>query len=449
MSMNKANKPGAQKASGRKRSTKKTVKQAAEVPQEAQPTKADFKRENNRKIGNGVKYVLVAIGVLAMVLSVTGVACSGVLNQVSSSEDYELTGGVAATVNGVKITEDTVTEQIMSTRSSMGYDSDEDWASYLSSNNMTPESYREQVIDNIADQLLVSQAERDNNISVSDDEVEDAWQDAVSNYDSEDDFVNMLSQVGYTEDSYKEMLRQNLMTQKLYETVAPVDDPSDEDIIAHANENLDTYNGAKRSSHILIKVDSDADDATKKEAKEKAQDILDKINAGDISFEDAAKKYSEDSSASKGGDVGWDKLTTFVDAYQKALDGLKKGEISGVVESDYGYHIIECTDVFSVDGKVTSIDQIPEDLRDTFSQSIKNTNQSTAYNDWLTKTREEADIQINDMPADVPYNVDMSKADTSSDDADSSTGSDTNSDTDSGSSDNADANAASDTADSE
>lgn len=435
MSMNKSNKPGAQKATSRRRS-EKNARPHGTAPQDHQPTKADFRRENNRKIGSGVKYVLVAIGVLAMVLSVTGVACSGILNQVSSSEEegYHLTGGVAATVNGVKITEDTVTEQIMSTRSSMGYDSDEDWANYLASNNMTPESYRENVINSLADQLLVSQAERDNNISVSDDEVEKAWQDAVANYDSEDAFIELLGQIGYTEDTYKESLRQNLMTQKLYEAVAPVDDPTDDEIVAYANENLDTYNGAKRSSHILIKVDSDADDATREEAKQKAQDILDKINAGEISFEDAAKKYSEDSSASKGGDVGWDKLTTFVDAYQQALDGLDKGQISGVVESDYGYHIIECTDVFSVDGQVTSVDQIPEDLRDTFSSSIKSTNQRTAYNDWLTKTREEADIQINDMPSDVPYNVDMSKAGSSSDDADSS-GADTGTDSASGSAD--------------
>lgn len=415
MSMNKSNTPGAQKATSHKRPAKNAHTSAA--PQGKQPTKADFKRENSRKLGTGVKYVLVAIGVLAMLLSVTGVACSGVLNQVSNGEDYELTGGVAATVNGVKITEDTVTEQIMSTRSSMGYDSDEDWATYLANNNMTPESYRESVIDNIADQLLVSQAERDNNITVSDDEVEDAWKNAAANYDSEDAFIKVLGQIGYTEDTYKESLRQNLLTQKLYDAVAPVDDPTDDDIISYVNENLDSFNGAKRSSHILIKVDSDADDATRDEAKQKAQDILDKINAGEISFEDAAKEYSEDSSASNGGDVGWDKLTSFVDEYQQALDGLEKGQISGVVESDYGYHIIECTDVFSVDGQVTSIDQIPEDLRSTFSKTIESNNQRAAYNDWLTKTRDEADIQINDMPENVPYNVGMSKAKSSSDDA--------------------------------
>ncbi len=109
--------------------------------------------------------------------------------------------------------------------------------------------------------------------------------------------------------------------------------------------------------------------------------------------------------------MGWDKLSSFVEAYQTALDGLEKGQISGVVESDYGYHIIQCTDVFSVDGEVTSMDQMPEALREnTFSSSVKSTNQRTAYNDWLTATREEADIQINDMPENVPYNVDMSSA---------------------------------------
>ena len=415
MSMNKANTPGAQKATSRRRSDKNAHPRTASQ-QVKQPTKADFKRENRKKMGTGVKYVLVAIGVLAMVLSVTSVACSGILNQVSNGNGYELTGGVAATVNGVKITEDTVTEQIMSTRSSLGYDSDEDWANYLASSGMTPESYRESVIDSIADQLLVSQAERDNNITVSDEEVNEAWQEAVANYDSEDAFIELLSQIGYTEETYRESLSQNLMTKKLYDAVAPVDDPTDDEIIAYANENLDTYNGAKRSSHIRIKVDSEADDATKEEAKQKAQDILDQINAGEISFEDAAKEYSEDSSASDGGDVGWDKMTSFVTEYQDALSALSKDQVSGIVESSYGFHIIKCTDYFHVDGEVTSIDQIPEDLRTTFSDAIKSEKQGTAYTEWFQNYVDSADLQINEMPADVPYNVDMSLATSASTD---------------------------------
>lgn len=379
-------------------------------------TKADFKREQKRKVGTGVKYVLVVIGVLAMLLSVTGVACSGILNQVQSGESYHLTGGVAATVNGVNITEDTVTNQIMSTRSSLGCDADEDWAAYLATNDQTPESYRESVIRSIAEDYLATAAVRDNDVTVSDDEIEEAWQEAVAGYESEDAFVSMLAQIGYTEDSYKQMIASQLEQQALRDKVAPVEEPTDDEVIAYANENLSTYNDARRSSHILIKVAEDADDATREEARQKAQDILDQINAGEISFADAAKEYSEDTSAENGGDVGWDKETTFVDAYQEALSALETDQVSGVVETEYGYHIIMCTDHFYVDGEVTSVDQIPEDLREDFIEAVKSEKQGAAYTEWFQNYVDSADLQINEMPADVPYNVDMSLASSASSD---------------------------------
>lgn len=373
-------------------------------------TRADFKRESKQKLGKGVKYVLVAIGVLAMLLSVTSMACVGIFSGFTESDDdgYELTGGVAATVNGVNITEDTVTNQIMSVRSSYGYGSDGSWAQYLSDSGMTPESYRENVINSYARQYLLTQAEKEYNIEVTDEDIEDAWQDFVSGYDSEDDAVSQLQMYGYTEDTYKQSLQSSLEQQKLRDAVAPAEDPTDDEIISYVNDNLDTYNDARRSSHILFKVDSDADDATKEEARQKAQDVLDQINAGTITFEDAAKEYSEDSSADDGGDVGWDKLTTFVTEYQDALSQLSVGQVSGIVESSYGFHIIMCTDYFHVDGDVTSIDQIPEDLRSKISDTVKSNNQSTAYNNWLNDYVEAADIVINPMPENVPYNVDMS-----------------------------------------
>ena len=401
---------------GKGRSAGKHPSRNAHSGASAPLTKGDFKREQKRKMGTGVKYVLVVIGILAMLLSVTGVACSGILNQVQSGESYNLTGGVAATVNGVNITEDTVTNQIMSTRSSLGCDADEDWAAYLAQNDQTPESYRESVIQSIAEDYLLTEAIRDNNITVSDEEVEARWQEAVAGYESEDAFVSMLSQLGYTEDSYKQMIESQLQQQALRDAVAAVEDPTDDEIIAYANENLSTYNDARRSSHILIEVAEDADDATREEARQQAQDILDQINAGEISFEDAAKEYSDDSSAENGGDVGWDKETTFVDAYQEALSALDTGQVSGVVETEYGFHIIMCTNHFYVDGEVTSIDQIPEDLRTTFSDAIKSEKQGTAYTEWFQNYVDSADLQINEMPADVPYNVDMSLATSASTD---------------------------------
>ena len=87
-------------------------------------------------------------------------------------------------------------------------------------------------------------------------------------------------------------------------------------------------------------------------------------------------------------------------------DGRQAGD-TGIVESSYGFHIIKCTGHFYVDGSVTSIDQIPEDLRNQFSDTIKTEEEGTAYNDWLNNYVDEADIQINEMPTDVPYNVSL------------------------------------------
>lgn len=396
--------------SAKVKSAKRNVRVKRDPKPDAAPTKAQIKQKRKEKLSKGGKISLVIVGIAAMLLSVTAMACSGVLNQATDKRDYELTGGVAATVNGVNIKEDTITTQIMAIRES-AYQSDEDWATFLAGQGLTPETYRENLINSYARQYLISEAERENNITVSQEDVDKQWESVVAGYGGDEDaFLEILTQIGYTKDSYKESLKSSLAAEKLKEAVAPAKDPSDEDVIAALNVSLDTYNGARRSSHILFKVAEDATDEERAEIEAKAQQVLDDINSGEIEFADAAKEYSEDSSAESGGDVGWDKLSTFVDEYQEALSGLSKDQVSGLVKTTYGYHIIMCTDMFNIDGEVTSIDQVPEDIKTTLSDSLKTEKQGEAYSTWLNEYVEKADIKINEMPENVPYNVDMSKA---------------------------------------
>lgn len=388
-----------------KRSAK--VKRAPEP--EAAPTKRQIKQERKEKLTKTGKVVLVVIGILAMLLSVTAMACSGVLNEVNNKEEYVLTGGVAATVNGVNIKEDTVTKQIMSLRNS-SYEKDADWLAYLEGQGLTPESYRESVIDSIARQYLLVEAEKEYDITVSQEDLDKAWKEAVENYGGDEEaFVEMIEQIGFTKDTYLENMKSSLAQTKLKEKVAPFKEPTDEELAAYINENLDTYNNARRSSHILFKVDEDATEEERAKVEAEAQEVLDKINAGEIDFVDAAKKYSEDSSADKGGDVGWDKLTSFVTEYQDALSALGKDQVSGLVKTTYGYHIIKCTDLFSVT-TVTSIDEVPEDIRDYALDTMETQQVSAAYGAWLTEYVENADIKINPMPENVPYNVSSDQA---------------------------------------
>ena len=391
---------------------KKNMKIKREEKETPEPTKAERKKEAKAKLTKTGKVILVMIGVAAMLLSVTAMACSGILNQANSEDEYHLTGGVAATVDGTNITEDTITKQIMSTRTSGGYEDDAAWASYLKGQGKTPESLREETIRSVAGNFLLSKAIEEYGITVSDEDVNKSFENAAANYGGTESMMNLLSQLGYTEASYKATIKSSLEQQKLKEEVAPEKEPADDEILAYFNDNVSTYNDARRSSNLLVKVDSDASDEDKEKARATAQEALDKINSGELSFEDAVEKYSEDTgSKADGGDVGWDKLTSFVTEYQDALTALSKGQISGIVETTYGYHIIKCTDYFHVDEKADSIDKLPSEIKDAIASSLKSSQVEEDYNAWLESYIDKSDLKINEMPADVPYNVDMNATD--------------------------------------
>lgn len=315
--------------------------------------------------------------------------------------NYGYTGGVAATVNGSEIEEDTITKYIQDFRTSSDLTSDQDWANWMNENSLDPSTVRSQVIDYYTEVELKKQACDEKGISVDQSEVDEHIESMKSNYSSDEEWQSALSSTGISEDQYRQAIEEGFRDEALMENVAGDSvEADDSEVLEMLNTYYTMFDGAKRSSHILFSSD---DEAT-------AQEVLDQINAGTLDFADAAKQYSTDTaSAENGGDVGWDATNTFVDAYTTALGELSKGEVSGLVTSDYGIHIIKCTDEFSCDGTADSLDDYPSEFVDYISNIVKSQNQSSAYNDWFTSYKDQADIQINDMPEDVPYNLDMTQ----------------------------------------
>ena len=338
------------------------------------------------------------------VVSIT--ACSG--NSTSGSKGIE---GVAATVNGAEIQEKDVTDSVESIRSQMSLTDEDAWGEWMAKYDYTPEKVREEVIDSLVTKELIIQGAEEKGVTVSDDEVQSYVDQMKQNYASDDKWNEALQAVGMTEDQYKDNIKTSLLQQGLLKAFEG-DDPSDEDVLSYAQTYISSYDGAKRSSHILFDAD---DEAT-------AQSVLDQINAGTLDFAEAAKTYSKDSSGQNGGDVGWDKLNSFVSEYTAGLADLSKGQVSGLVTSSYGIHIIKCTDEFHAPAELTSLDQLPSEFVDQFRSSLKSSNQSKAYQQWLSDAKENADIEIKDMPSGLPYDLDMSKyqSDDSSDSSDSS-----------------------------
>ena len=311
-------------------------------------------------------------------------------------------GGVAATVNGVEISEDKITTSIERLRTSMGLETDDAWGEYLVTYSYTPESIREQTIDSYIQQELIREAAEEYDVVIDSDTVDGYVEQVRAYYDSDEAWQAALESVGTTEEEYRQDIETSLMDQELQEVVVTVDDPSEEDLMEYASTIASYYDGAKRSSHILFSSDDE----------ETAQLVLDQINAGEIDFVEAAQEYSLDSSAEDGGDVGWDALATFVDEYQDALDELSVGEVSGLVTSQYGIHIIMCTEEFTVPDELTSTDQLPEEIRDELVTYVQQQQLSTAYSDWFELYEEAADIVINDMPSGLSYDIDLTPYET-------------------------------------
>lgn len=342
---------------------------------------------------------------------------------------------VAATVNGEPVYEKDVTAYIQINRAMYGLTDSTQWSSYLTQSGMTTESFRETIIKQQAREVLVAKAAEEAGISVDESELDTQMEKLKTSYNSQSSssssalqtsgWASFLKSADVSESDVRNLMKTSLLDQAVAEQMLKVT-PTDEELQAAMDETLPTYNGAKKSSHILFD----------KEDKDKAENILQQLKDG-ADFAELAKENSTDTgSAAEGGNVGWDKATSFVTEYQTALDGLNKGEMTqDLVESDYGYHIIKCTDTFSyTEGTTPSKDEIPSDIYDTIYDSAKSEDEQTKFQEYAEGLMENADLQINEMPKNLPYAVSESASSSTSSSSSSSSSSTSSSSTDASSS---------------
>ena len=124
--------------------------------------------------------------------------------------------------------------------------------------------------------------------------------------------------------------------------------PNEQDLQTYYKENAERLAGKeeRRASHILINAPKDASAEDRKKARAKAEELLALVKKLPASFADVAKKNSQDAgSAAKGGDLDYFARGAMVKPFEDAAFALKKGDISDIVESDFGFHIIQLTDI--------------------------------------------------------------------------------------------------------
>ena len=144
---------------------------------------------------------------------------------------------------------------------------------------------------------------------------------------------------------------------------------SEADLKSYYDQNASRLSGneERRASHILINAAKDAPAAERQKAKARAEELLQSVRKSPDNFADVAKKNSQDTgSAANGGDLDFFARGAMVKPFEDAAFKMKKGEISEVVESDFGYHIIKLTDI------KTPKQRSFEDLRAGIETDLKN-----------------------------------------------------------------------------
>ncbi len=209
------------------------------------------------------------------------------------------------------------------------------------------EKLKTSVLDNLIAAELLEQAAKNNNVAVSDDEVNEHIKSFTDRVGGEEELQKQLEKANLTIDQLKEKVKSQIAAQKF------IEQESSKVISTTEQEKKDYYDTHPtefdrpemiHASHILVRVQSDASEADVAKAKTKIEEALKKARGGE-DFDKLAIEYSEGPSGPKGGDLGWVTKGRMVPDFEKAAFSLKAGEISDVVRTNFGFHIIKVTEV--------------------------------------------------------------------------------------------------------
>lgn len=203
--------------------------------------------------------------------------------------------------------------------------------------------YRKQVLDRLVDEELLFQEAKKLKLIAGKDMVDAEIEKARSQFPTPEAFKEALAQNKLNEETLSTVISRTLSIQAFVEkNVAKDIAVSDAEIHDFYTGNKDKFESPEqaRARHILVKVDEKADEKTRQAAKAKADDLLAQLKGG-ANFEELAKKSSDCPSAPQGGDLGFFTRGQMVPAFETAALALKPGELSGVVTTLFGYHIIK------------------------------------------------------------------------------------------------------------
>lgn len=276
------------------------------------------------------------------------VGCSGQIPSPGTPEATATTGeGLAAVINGEPITMDDYQKQVYQVEAffqqeGLDLESEEGRERLAQA--------RRQVLEQMIDQVLIRQAAVEMEVSISDAELESNIQEIVEQSGGEEQFNQSLQATETSYDDFRQMLLDQLLSEAVFSALT---------------ESVSSVGEQVHARHILLPT------------KERAEEVLARLEGGE-DFAFLAREYSEDiSSRESGGDMGFFPRGVMPPEVEGGAFSLAVGEISGIIESPFGFHILQV---------------LEKEEREIAVEIFENLRQQT-FMKWLEERRESATIE--------------------------------------------------------
>lgn len=247
------------------------------------------------------------------------------------------------------------------------------------------------LLKRLIDGILIEQEAKKTGIVIKDEEVAETINNMLTTRKmTKDDLLKALEKDGvtldaYTKDMKTQMVRMRLVRREINSRVMVTDD----EIGAFYREHRDLYEGkeAVRIKQILLSFPPNCDAACKARLKASAEDIVAKIKSGE-SFETLAAQSSQGPAAATGGDLGFIERGVILPEVEEAAFRLAIDQVSPVIESPVGCHIVKVTDKRGAGAKSM------ESLRAEIREKILEEKAEKRYEGWILELRAKSHVEI-------------------------------------------------------
>jgi peptidyl-prolyl cis-trans isomerase C len=251
------------------------------------------------------------------------------------------------------------------------------------------EEIRKEVLQTLIDRELLLQESANKTITVDDPSVAEQIESLKKRFPDDPKYKEWLIQMGFSEEELKsrikeEMAIKQLVDKEIVEKITVTEKEAKE----YYDNNPASFSQAEsvRASHILIGFGEKVDASSKEAARKKIEEIEGRLKKGE-DFAALAKEFSECPSSEKGGDLGYFERGQMTFPFEEAAFALEPGTVSGIVETQFGYHLIKTFD------KKASTTISYSDISEKLQQYLKNEKVKKEMPIYLSNLKAKAEVK--------------------------------------------------------